>query len=78
MLTVAGQGFSAVVPRSRIHDTEGSVDELGHMAPSCTTVVQADSVGEALEAARATWASERDPRRLRRELLRLLAELEGE
>jgi hypothetical protein len=39
-------------------------------------LVQRDPVDDVLEAALDTWRVDRDPRRLRRELLKLLADLE--
>ena len=44
---------------------------------SLQAVAPADPVVEALDRARAAWISGRDSRRLRRDLLALLAELEG-
>jgi hypothetical protein len=40
-------------------------------------VAPADPIAEALEQTRAAWLASRDGRRLRRDLLALLAELEG-
>ncbi|HSK02973.1 MAG TPA: hypothetical protein VK932_17095 [Kofleriaceae bacterium] len=44
---------------------------------SLQAVAPADPVTEALDRARAAWNTDRDARRLRRDLLALLAELEG-
>jgi hypothetical protein len=44
---------------------------------SLQVVAPADPVTEALDRARAAWFTSRDGRRLRRDLLRLLAEIEG-
>jgi hypothetical protein len=53
-----------------------------HCAANCCNgplhvVAPPDPIAEALDQARAVWISDRDSHRLRRDLLRLLAELEG-
>ena len=59
----------------------GDVTECHCVANDCNgrllVVVPAEPVAEALDRARAAWISGRDGRRLRRDLLELLAELEG-
>ena len=78
-----GEGSSTQSHSAReISESCTASDVVGNhaMADACNGPLQpvalADPIAEALDRVRAAWISDHDGRRLRRELLRLLTELE--
>jgi len=70
------QPVCAILELCATGDAVGCHDAADSCNGSLQVVALADPVAEALDRARTTWISGHDGRRLRRDLLRLLAELE--
>jgi hypothetical protein len=72
---------SQPVPEISASYAAGGVTACHGVASRCSGSLQAvalaDPVAEALDRARVAWISDRDRRRLRRDLLGLLADLDG-
>ena len=71
-----------VTPQLRVVERAPRAADQRHEADVCNDSLQADAepdaIADALAGARARWIDGGDRRRLRRELVRLLAELEDE
>jgi hypothetical protein len=66
-----------ISPGCAVDDVTGCDSAADRCNGSLQVVAPQDPIAEALDQARAVWIAGRDGRLLRRDLLRLLAELEG-